>query len=441
MQPKSSAEEADQGELFRSRLDQILDHQHPLFQLAREVEWGFFAKRFGIFFDENIGRPALPTRLIVGLHYLKYTFSESDESVVDRLLENPYWQYFCGFEYFEHERPCDPSSLVHWRQRVGSDGIEELLRETVALAKRKKFLKKSDVAKVNVDTTVQEKNITFPTDSKLYHRMRIKLVKLAKRYGILLRQSYERLGKKAFHRQGRYRHAQQMKRAGREVKKLRNYLGRVIRDIRRQAQNPDFLLSEMLELGERIYNQKREDKKKVYSIYAPEVECICKGKDHKKYEFGCKASVVSTSKNNWVIGAKAHHENPYDGHTLKESLDQSERFTGWRAKEAHVDRGYRGALGVSEEVTIHVAGKRRKNLSRSLQRWMKRRSAIEPMIGHLKSDNRLSRNYLKGKLGDEINVLLAGCGYNMRKLFWAFSLSFFGWLFPVSLQPVRSQEG
>src|SRR3990167_5523976 len=260
MQPKSHAEEADQGELFRSRLDQILDHQHPMFQLAGEIDWEFFAKKFGIFFDENIGRPALPTRLVVGLHYLKYTFSESDESVVDRLLENPYWQYFCGFEYFQHELSCDPSSLVHWRQRVGSEGIEGLLRETVALAKRKKLLKKRDMTKVNVDTTVQEKHITFPTDSKLYHRMRIKLVKLAKRYGILLRQSYERVGKKAFHRQGRYRHAQQMNRAKREVKKLKNYLGRVIRDIQRQAFNPAPALREMLELGERIYNQRREDK-------------------------------------------------------------------------------------------------------------------------------------------------------------------------------------
>lgn len=441
MQPKSHAEEADQGELFRSRLDQILDHQHPLFQLSSEIDWEFFAKKFGIFFDESIGRPALPTRLIVGLHYLKYTFSESDESVADRLLENPYWQYFCGFEYFQHELPCDPSSLVHWRQRVGSDGIEKLLQETVALAKRKKLLKKGDMARVNVDTTVQEKNITFPTDSKLYHRMRMKLVKLAKRYGLSLRQSYERLGRKAFHKQARYRHAQQMKRARKEVKKLKNYLGRVIRDIRRRAPNPDSLLREMMELGERIYNQKREDKKKVYSIHAPEVECICKGKDHKKYEFGCKASVVSTSKNNWVVGVQAHHENPYDGHTLKESLDQSRRLTGWQAKEAHVDRGYRGAKDVSEEVTIHVAGKKRKNLSRSLLKWMKRRSAIEPIIGHLKSDNRLSRNYLKGTLGDEINVLLAGCGFNMRKLFWAFFLSFFGRLYFVSTPQDQLQEG
>jgi len=441
MQPKSYAEEADQGELFRSRLDQILDHQHPLFQLAREIEWEFFAKKFGIFFDENIGRPALPTRLIVGLHYLKYTFSESDESVVDRLLENPYWQYFCGFEYFQHELACDPSSLVHWRQRVGSDGIEELLQETVALAKRKRLLKKRDMTKVNVDTTVQEKNITFPTDSKLYHRMRIKLVKLAKRYGILLRQSYERLGKKAFHRQGRYRHAQQMKRAKREVKKLKNYLGRVIRDLRKQEPEGGFPFGELLKLAEKIYHQQRYDKKKVYSIHAPEVECICKGKDHKKYEFGCKASVVSTSKKNWIVGVKAHHENPYDGHTLKESLDQSKRLTGWRAGNVHVDRGYRGAKNGNGAIMIHVAGRGRKNLSRSLQKWMKRRSAIEPIIGHLKSDNRLSRNYLHYKSGDEINALLSGCGFNMRKLLTAFFLSFFGWLFPNLLPQDRLQEG
>jgi len=433
MQPRSH-EKADQSELFRSRLDQILNNQHPLFRLANEIDWEVFAKEFGVYFDEKIGRPALPTRLMAGLHYLKYTFNESDESVVERLLENPYWQYFCGFEHFQHQIRHDPSSMVHWRNRVGSDGIEELLKETVEVAKRKSLLKKRDVERVNVDTTVEEKNITFPTDSKLCHRMRIKLVKQAKKYEIELRQSYERLGKKAFHKQARYRHARQMNRASREVKKLKNYLGRVIRDLRRQEPEEGCPFGELLKLAERIYHQQRHDKHKVYSIHAPEVECICKGKDHKKYEFGCKASVVSTSKGNWVIGVQAHHENPYDGHTLKASLDQAERLTGWQAKNVHVDRGYRGVKDVAKEIAIHVAGKARKNLSRSLQKWMKRRSAIEPIIGHLKSDNRLSRNYLHYKSGDKINALLSGSGFNMRKLLYAFFLFLFRWFFPAQLQ-------
>jgi IS5 family transposase len=232
-----------------------LNRNHPLYVLGNQIDWSIFEEEFGPLYVENFGRPGLPIRLVVGLHYLKYAYNESDESVVERFLENPYWQYFCGFEYFEHEVPLDPSSLVRWRRRVGSEGMERLLKETVETAKRGRFLKASHVERVNVDTTVQEKVVAFPTDARLYHKMRRALVRVAKREGIVLRQSFERLSKRALQRQGRYSHARQMKRAKRETKKLRVYLGRVVRDLQRKSPKPSEVLQNLFLLANRILGQ------------------------------------------------------------------------------------------------------------------------------------------------------------------------------------------
>jgi IS5 family transposase len=337
-----SAKDA-QGDLFRSRLDQILNRKHPLFQLANQIDWQFFDSEFGQLFVENVGRPGLPTRLIVGLHYLKHAFNESDESVVGRFLENAYWQYFCGYEYFQHELPLDPSSLVRWRHRLGPDRVEKLLVETLETAKRGKLLTEQHLKHVNVDTTVQEKAVAFPTDARLYQKIRCALVRAAKERGIDLRQNYERLGKEALLMQGRYAHARQLKRARKQTRKLRNFLGRVIRDIKRKCQVPDENLSKLLTLAEKIFSQAKNDNNKVYSVHAPEVECIAKGKAHKKYEFGCKVAMVTSSIKNWVLAIDALHGNPFDGHTLKQSLEQVKRITGWQPLNAYCDRGYRGA--------------------------------------------------------------------------------------------------
>jgi IS5 family transposase len=388
-----------------------------------------FEQEFGSLYVENVGRPGKSIRLLVGLHYLKYTYSESDESVVERFLENPYWQYFCGFEYFQHELPIDPSSLTRWRKRVGAEGMEKLLKESVETAKRGKLISRREVERVNVDTTVQEKAIAFPTDARLYYKMLKTLVRAAKKRGIELRQSYERVGKKALARQGRYRHARQMKRAKRETKKLKTYLGRVSRDIQRKAPAPDESLNKKLALAQRLLKQQRHDKGKLYSIHAPEVECIAKGKAHKQYEFGCKVSMVSTSKNNWVIGINALHGNPYDGHTLEAALQQAKRIIGWQPVNAYCDRGYRGNAGKIDGTQVHIVGRRKKSISRSGWRWFRRRAAIEPMFGHLKAENRMDRNLLQGKEGDRINAILSGCGYNMRKLLRAFFLLFLKWFF------------
>jgi transposase, IS5 family len=423
MQPKSGF--SDQGDLFRSRLDQILDRRHPLYRLADSIDWSLFDTEFGPLYVENFGRPGLPIRLLVGFHYLKHAYNVSDEAVVERFLENPYWQYFCGCEYFQHELPLDPTSLVKWRKRIGPKGMEKLLQVTIETAKSKEYLTEKHLERVNVDTTVQEKAIAFPTDARLYQKARRILVRLAKRAGIELRQSYERLGKRAFIMQGRYSHARQTKRAKRELKKLRLYLGRVIRDIERKGPELKGLLATMLERARQIFGQKRNDSDKLYSMQAPEVECIAKGKAHKKYEFGCKVSLVSTSENSWIVGVQAIHGNPYDGHTLKASIDQAQAVTGFRPGHAYCDRGYKGVPAVLSNTEIHLANKKKKSMKASEWKWYRRRSGIEPIIGHTKQDHRMDRNYLKGEEGDRINAILAGCGFNIRKLLRAILL----WLF------------
>lgn len=425
MQPIKDPSEKTQEDLFRTRLDQILDKKHPTFRLAQSIDWALFEREFGALFVADTGRPGLSTRLMVGLHYLKHLYDASDEGVVEMFLENPYWQYFCGFEYFQHEFPCDPTSLVKWRKRVGSKGMTKLLQETIATAKRQGEIGRSEMSRVNVDTTVQEKAIQFPTDARLYNKMRRTLVREAKERAIELRQSYSRLGPRSLMKQGQYAHAKQMKRAHKETKKLKTYLGRVVRDISRKQPHPDERMYDLLSMASRLLAQKKEDSNKLYSLHAPEVECIAKGKAHKRYEFGCKVSLVTTSKQCWVVGIDALHGNPYDGHTLKEAINGMESITGTRPQQAFVDRGYKGVVNHPEDVQVFLSGRR--GLKRSLKMWLRRRSAIEPVIGHIKHEHRMERNYLLGKEGDKINAILSGSAFNLRKLMRAFFLFVFGW--------------
>jgi IS5 family transposase len=382
MRPPTNPEQAA-DDASRVRLALLVSHEHPLYQLAEAIDWESFEADLGALYTETVGRPGLPTRMMVGLHYLKYLFAESDETVVAKFVENPYWQHFCGRLYFEHELPCHPTSLVKWRRRLGTAGVEKLLTETLSTAKREGALGEREIKRVNVDTTVQEKAIAFPTDARLYHKARRALVRASTGAGICLRQTYVRLGQQALARQGRYAHARQMKRARRETKRLRQYLGRVIRDIRRKCPHPAPALRSLLERSERIFRQQRHDTKKLYSVHAPEVECIAKGKAHKPYEFGCKVAVVTTSKSNWVVGIDAMHENPYDGATLSPALKQVERVTAVRPEEAFVDRGCKGATHHPAGVAVYISG--RKRLRRTLKALLRRRSAIEPVIGHLKA--------------------------------------------------------
>jgi len=408
-----------QRRIFETPLDEIINMEHPLVILASKIDWTSLEETFGKLYVPNFGRPGLPTRLMVGLHYLKYAFDQSDESAVAMFLENPYWQYFCGLKYFSHEMPFDPSSMTRWRKRLSKSDSEALLQETIQTALRTEAMKPKEITRVNVDTTVQEKAVAYPTDVRNYDKGRKLLVRIAKKRGIELRQSYARVGEELQRQQGRYAHARQMKRAAKATKRLKTYLGRVIREVDRNIEKLTDREQKILALVKRLYEQKRDDKNKIYSLHAPEVECIAKGKAHKKYEFGCKASVVSTNATNWIIGAEACHGTPYDGHTFSEALSQVKRLTGYEVKEAYCDKGYRlKKEEMPENCHMFIPGGRKRNSAE--KKRMKRRNAIEPIISHLKYDHRLGRNYLRGILGDVRNVILAACGFNMRKLLRAF---------------------
>lgn len=415
MKPPETNQNDPQNDLFRSELQQIIDLRHPMVRLSESINWSRFEEQFGKTYCEDNGRPGISTRLMVTLNYLKYMHDLSDEDVVFGWVENPYWQYLSGMSYFEHELPIDPSSMTRWRKRIGESGAEAMLSETIEAGKRLGFVKPSQLKRVNVDTTVQEKHIRFPTDSRLYDRARKRLVELARRYGIKLRQGYSRVGKKLVFQQSRYSHAKQYKRARKCTKRLRTILGRVIRDIERKAESVSEELMKLLETAKRIQSQERKSKNKVYSVHAPEVKCISKGKAHKRYEFGCKVSVAATSRGGWFVGAQALHGNPYDGHTLSDTMDQVVRISGVEPDHAFVDRGYRGH-DYEGRCAVHVDRVRRGKIAKSLWRWMKRRAAVEPGIGHLKHGHRMDRNRLKGTGGDMFNAVLSAAGMNMSKL-------------------------
>jgi len=414
MKPQKSARKNRQKDLFRVELMQIIDASHPLAKLAKIVDWQRLEDVFGSTYCPDNGRPAISTRLMVALHYLKYTHNLSDEDVVAGWVENPYWQYFSGMKYFEHKMPIHPSSMCRWRKRIGDAGAEQLLQETIEAGLKLKAVKAFMLKRINVDTTVQEKEVRFPTDARLYDRARQRLVDAAKKRGIDIRQNYNRKAKQLLAQQSRYSHARQMKRAKKCTRKLRTYLGRVTRDIERKCLQPDDQLNRLLDISTRIFNQQRHDKNKVYSVHAPEVECISKGKAHKRYEFGCKVSVAATSKGGWFVGAMAVHGNPYDGHTLSETLKQVERIAK-KPEHAFVDMGYRGH-DYQGSIKVHVDKRKKGRTAKSLWRWMKRRAAIEPGIGHLKREHRMDRNRLKGEEGDCFNAILSAAGMNFAKL-------------------------
>jgi IS5 family transposase len=442
MKPKSSSPEP-QRDLFKTELKHIIDKNHPLAKLAEKIDWTRFDEAFEPCYSPDFGRPAIPTRLMVSLHYLKYTYDLSDEEVTLRWIENPYWQYFSGRTFFEHKLPLEVSTMCRWRKKVGEAGAEELLAGTIQTGIETGAIKKSDLKRVNVDTTVETKAIRYPTDPRLYDRMRERLVAYADEHGIELRQSYRFVGKRALHRHSGYARAQQFRRAKKETRKLKTYLRRVLRDVLRKVPFLDEELTRLAGFAHRLLLQKRDDKNKLYSIHAPEVECISKGKVHKRFEFGCKVGVVTTARKNWILGAKAYHGNPYDGHTLRESIEQAEQIADVRFAQATCDMGYRGHNYEGEcEIGIVQRMKRAKN--RWKRYWWNRRSAIEPIIGHLKAEHRLERNILKSELGDKLNAIFSACGYNLKKLIRAFLRRYFGWfeerfLFGIrSLSPILS---
>lgn len=413
---KPSKIDTAQSDLFKNRLSNQLNPRDPLFIMASQINWSFFEEAFSSHYPEGPGQPPKPIRLMIGLLLLQQMKGLSDEEVTHQWVQNPYWQYFCGYDYLQWHLPCDPSSLTRWRNRLGEEGIEKILGQTIVTALQTETVAPQDLKRVISDTTVMEKNITFPTDTKLLNKAREKLVALASRCGVKLRQTYARVGRFAALNAGRYAHAKQFKRMKKEVKKLKNYLGRTVRDVERQIQGAVDLqenFTDLLAMSKRLLWQDKKSKDKLYSLHAPEAYCISKGKAGKPYEFGCKVSLVLTHKQGLALSSQALHENQYDGHVLASSLKRAETIAQTSIEQAFVDKGYKGH-GITDK-QVYISGQKR-GMTRTLKKHLKRRSAIEPHIGHMKSEGKLRRNYLKGTLGDILNALLCAIGHNMRMI-------------------------
>lgn len=382
MPPKKPAPRSD--ELFRSQLDNMIDMEHALVKLARLIDWSRFDEAFGRFYHEK-GRPGLSTRLMAGLHLLKHMEGLSDEAFCPRWVENPYYQYFCGEQYFQHKLP--PQACE----------------------------------RVTVDTTVQTKAVAHPTDSHLLMRGIEWLNRLARKQGIKLRQSFLRVGRQARHDVSRLIHGRGHKQAMRWVRKPRTWLGRLDRDIGRKIADNEELEAAFAIARERaakILAQKADSTDKLYALHAPEVECIAKGKAKARYEFGVKTSIAVTNARTaggqFIVGMQALPGNPFDGNTLTARIEQVERLTGITVERAYVDRGYKSHKhgGKAKVYIAHTRG----ITSPTIKRELRRRNAIKPIIGHTKSDRQLERNHLAGATGDTINAILVAAGDNLRLL-------------------------
>ena len=419
MRPKK-AETTRSGDLFRARLDQIINLKHELAQLAEKIDWDFIDGEIAPLYSDK-GRPGIETRFAIGLLLLKHIYGLSDEGVCERWVYDPYFQYFTGEEFFQHEFPHERSGLSHWRKRLG-DKLELLLAESLRVAHVSGALRSQDLKRVTVDTTVQPKNISFPTDTKLLHAAIRGLNRLANKHGVRLRQSYLRIAKRAALMAGRYAHAKQFNRHRKQLRLLRGRLGRIIRDIRRKIEGQldlEAIFQEPLRRANQIRSQQQRQRGyKLYSFHATEVECIGKGKARAPYEFGVKVSIVTTNARapggQFVLHAAALPGNPYDGHTLGSVLDATSKLTGCEIKRAYVDKGYRGH-NAPNTARVFISGQKR-GVFGAIKRELRRRSAIEPVIGHLKAEGHLGRCYLKGRAGDALNAILSAVGYNFRRI-------------------------
>lgn len=410
---KSNSPNQNQSTFFYQGLKEILNPKEPLYQLSDKIPWGGIEKEFEKYYV-NFGRPAKPVRLMVSLLLLKQIYNLGDETVVESWVQNPYWQYFSGYTMFQWKFPIEPTDLVHFRERIGKKGIEKIFKISIDL-----HGKKSKEKEVVIDTTVQEKNITYPTDVKLHKKIIDKCVKIALEEDVELRQSYRRISKQLVIDQRGNRSKKGKTKARKSAKKLKTIAGRLTRELRRKL-TKELLqrYEEEIKLFEKVLSQQKGDNNKIYSLHEPKVYCMSKGKAHKRFEFGSKVSIVLTKNSGIAVGAYNFEENIYDGHTLPEVLEQIKRLTEKEPKVAIVDRGYRGVSKVGNTEILKPKRPKKKATpyeKTKARKRFRRRAAIEPVIGHLKQDFRLSRNFLKGTQGDVVNVLLAAAAYNLTK--------------------------
>ena len=419
---------------FYSSFEEQLNHSHPLYILANRIDWNVFEDAFKKHYSATQGKPAKPIRLMVSLLILKQLRNLSDESVVEQWAENAYYQYFGGEDLFSVKPPCVPTELVEFRKRIGEAGVELILKESIRINGTD-----ADDDNLSGDTTVQEKNITYPTDDKLYKKIIVKCQKIAEKEALELRQSYKFTIKKLSTIQRFKKTKGGANKARKACKKIKTIAGRLVRELDRKL-SPSVLnrYATDLSLFKKVLAQKRSDTGKIYSLHEPEVKCYTKGKEHKKFEFGSKASFLVTQSTGVIVGAFNFTETLHDSKTLPAALQQYERLMDKEAKNVFLDRGYRGPKMINN-TALHTP-KPDKNITTAKRKRHKRRAAIEPVIGHLKHNYRMLRNYLKGTVGDAMNVMLAGAAMNFKRMmnkwkeelvFWALRLTHFFTLYKL----------
>ena len=419
-----------QMSIFEVALESFIDMNHELVLLSKQIDWEAVESEFAEYYCADNGRPSVPIRKMVGMLLLKNIYNLSDEGVVARWMENPYMQYFTGEKVFQKRPPMNPIDMTKFRKRIGTIGSEKIFK--ISLLVNAKEITAKEMKLVMIDSTVQEKNVTFPTDAKLYRKIIAKVLKMARKEDIELRRTYTR-ELKALKLKVRFmNHPTRMKEGKKAVKRIRTITRAMVGDITRKMNERQLsLYGKDLELFVRVINQERNDKDKVYSLHEPEVQCISKGKEHKKYEFGNKSAIAKT-RSGLIVSALAFLGNPYDGHTISAHLEQIRRLTGYAPEEAVTDRGYRGKKEVGRtKINIPTSGTLGQSYYQKTKARKKfqKRAGIEPVIGHLKSDHRMMRNFLKGPRGDVINTLMAAAAYNMRHWMNKNALSsFVSWL-------------
>ena len=395
---------------FYTTFEEQLNHRHALYRLTGKINWKVFEESFSRHYSSNMGKPAKPIRLMVGLLILKQIRNLSDEDIVMQWAENAYYQYFCGENSFCSKEPCVPTELVEFRKRIGTEGIELILKESIRVNG-----KDADDDHLSGDTSVQEKNITYPTDDKLYKKIIDKCQSIAEQEQIELRQSYSRTVKKLSVIQRFRKNKGGDVKARKASKKIKTIAGRLTRELKRKL-TPVALnkWGQDLDLFERVLAQKRGDSNKVYSLHEPEVKCYTKGKEHKRFEFGSKVSVLVTQRTGVIVGALNFTDTLHDSKTLPLALDQYQRLNEKEAKNLWLDRGYKGPKKINE--TLLHTPKPDKNITKSKRKKHSRRAAIEPVIGHLKQHFRMARNFLKGAKGDATNLMMAAAAWNFKRV-------------------------
>ncbi|MGA1865360.1 MAG: IS5 family transposase [bacterium] len=403
-----------QKNLFQPLLKEFINPDHELVILAERIPWEELEDEFRELYSDT-GQPSKPVRLMAGLLILKQMYDLGDETIMPVWVQNPYYQYFCGEAEFQWNYPCDPTDLVHFRKRIGESGVEKILELSVRL-QPKKDLRSKDVI---VDSTVQEKNITYPTDTKLYVKIIDRSNKIAKKEGIALRQSYKRTTKQLLLKQRFAHHPKRRKEAVKAQKKLRTIAGRLTRELERKLPEERLkLYLNDLELFKKVLAQERFDKDKIYSLHEPDTACIAKGKASKKYEYGSKVSFAMLPGSNIIVGVVNYKGNPHDSTTLEGTLNHCRKILGREFNNAIVDRGYRGKkrIGKTNIISPGPPIKNNEYQRRKKRRQCRSRAAIEPVIEHIKDDCGMARNYLKGTIGDEMNAILSAAAFNFRRL-------------------------